>query len=100
MTTDTDTFKAWAILELFGHQVLSGEVSERIIAGQGFMRVDVPEVDGQKAYTKFYGPKAIYSITPTDEATARTAAQHLKAPPIEPWKINITMLAEHAGDEQ
>jgi hypothetical protein len=100
MVTETDTFKTWAILELFGHAVLAGEVSEQVIAGQGFIRVDVPEVNGQKSYAKFYGPKAIYSITPTDEATARMAAQRLKAPPIEPWTLGLRQIAEHASEDE
>jgi len=93
------TFEAWAILELFGHNILAGKVSEQIIAGQGFLRIDVPDVDSQKGFTKFYGPKAIYSLTPTDEATARAAARRMRAVPIEPWKINLPQIAEHTEDD-
>jgi hypothetical protein len=90
-------FKTWAIVELFGHQVIAGEVSEQVIAGQGFIRVDVPEVKGQAAYSKLYGHAAIYCMTPTDEATAKAAAQGLRQPPIELWKLNIPQLSEHAS---
>jgi hypothetical protein len=89
-------FKTWAIVQLFGHQVIAGEVSEQVIAGQGFVRVDVPTVDSQQAYSEFYGPNAIYSITPTDEATARAAAKSLHRPPVELWRLNLPEIPEHS----
>ena len=60
-------------------------MSEQNIGGAPFVRVDVPEVDGELAFTKLFGASAIYAITPTDEATARAVAARLKARPIEPW---------------
>lgn len=64
-----DKFEQWAVVELFGHQVIAGMVSEQVIGGQGFVRVDVPAVNGSQAFTKFYGAGAIYAISPCDEAT-------------------------------
>lgn len=32
----------WAIVELFGHARIAGRVTEQVIAGQGFIRADVP----------------------------------------------------------
>ena len=90
-------FKTWAIVELFGHQVIAGDVSEQVIAGQGFVRLDVPAVEGQAAYTKFYGHAAIYCITPTDEATAKAAAKSLNRPPVELWRLNLPEIAQHAS---
>ena len=92
-------FKTWAIIELFGHQVIAGEVSEQIIAGQGFVRVDVPKVDNQEPYTKLYGHNAIYCITPTDEATARATTKALNRPPVELWKLNLPELPVHNAME-
>jgi len=86
------TFETWAIVELFGHQIIAGLVSEQIIAGQGFVRVDVPGIDGQDPYTKMYGPNAIYCITPSDEATVRVAVESLHPKPIEVWKLNLPQL--------
>lgn len=85
-------FESWAIVELFGRQIIAGQVSERLIAGQGFIRVDVPAVDEQEAYTKMYGPNAIYCITPTDEATARAAVVGLRPKAIEMWRLNLPRL--------
>lgn len=91
-------FKTWAILELFGHQVIAGEVSEQIIAGQGFIRVDVPAVDSQPPYTKLYGHAAIYCITPTDEDTAKAVAKALNRPPVELWRLNLPEIPQKTGD--
>ena len=76
-----------AIVELMGHNVIAGAVSEVTIAGVAFLRVDVPEVDGSPAFTKFFGGSAIYAITPTDEATARQAAARLAVRPVNVWVV-------------
>lgn len=89
-------FEAFAIVELFGHTVIAGKVSEQTIGGQGFVRVDVPAVGELEAYTKFYGAGAIYAITPTDEKTAKAAAQGLQAKPIATYKLNLPQLSAPA----
>ena len=65
--SETQGLETWAIVELFGHQKIAGHISEANVAGTTMLRVDVPEVDGQAAFTRLYGGSAIYSITPTDE---------------------------------
>lgn len=104
----SDKFEACAIVELFGHQVIAGRVSEQVIGGQGFVRVDVPTTtvhakDGDQViegFTKFYGAGAIYALTPTDEATMLAAVTGLQARPIETWKLQLPQLTvEHEEDE-
>jgi len=87
-----ETFEQFAIVELFGHQIMAGKVSEQMIGGQGFVRVDVPAIDGQDSFTKFYGAGAIYAITPCDEETMQAAVIGLKRRPIEVWKLNLPQL--------
>lgn len=82
-------FEEFAVVELFGHQIIAGRVSEQVIGGQGFVRVDVPAVNGMDAFTKFYGPGAIYAITPTDETTILHIVQGLRSRPIDLWKLNL-----------
>ncbi len=53
--TETNQLKEveqFAIVELFGHQVIAGKVSEQVIGGQGFIRVDVPTTESQEGFTK------------------------------------------------
>jgi len=91
-------FEQHAIVELFGHQVIAGLVTEQVIGNQGFVRVDVPAVNGREAFTKFYGPGAIYAITPCDEDTCKAAVIGLRQKPIDIWKLNLPQLS--ARDEQ
>jgi hypothetical protein len=89
----------WAIVELMGRQVIAGEISEVTVAGAAMLRVDVPAIfeDGQKVlpeYTKFYGASALYGITPTDEASARHAVEHLRVRPLNPYVIPTRVLTQ------
>jgi len=85
--SENKSFEGHAILELFGHNVIAGYVSEESIGGASFVRVDVPPVDGCPGYTKFFGGAAIYAITPTDEETARIATERLRIRPVETWVV-------------
>lgn len=76
-------FRAWALVEVMGHRKLAGEVSEQVIAGAGFIRVDVPEVPGAEAFTSFFRPGSIYAITPVAEAVARHWCASHRERPIE-----------------
>lgn len=96
-------FKAWAILELFGHKVMAGEVSEANIAGAVMVQINVPDVpaitvgEGDPSwkraqpalpkFTKFFSPAAIYGITPTTEDVARGTAARLRAAPVDAFDI-------------
>lgn len=80
--TEATKFSAWAILEVMGHIKLAGLVSEQVIAGQAFVRIDVPDVPGADAFTRFFGASSIYSITPVAEAIAREYAVNLQASPV------------------
>lgn len=87
---EVEKLDVWAVMELVGHKKIAGRVSERIIAGQGFVQVNVPETHEHPAYTRFYGTGAIYAITPVTEVVARAAAERLVASPVSvyipPWQ--------------
>jgi len=77
-----DRFDVWGIVEMLGHKILAGRVSEHVIAGQAFIRVDVPETPQEAAFTKLLGPGSIYAISPCSEELARAAAGRLHSEPI------------------
>ena len=101
------TFECFALVEIFGHTRIAGKVTEQVIAGTGFVRVDVPALAANKynpptePMTRFYGPSAIYSITPMDEATMMAAAHALRVAPVNMY-IAMPMLEanEEDGDDQ
>jgi hypothetical protein len=88
-TTDT-TFAGWVILELMGHRRLAGYLTEQEIAGEGFLRLDIPNgnpTDGPAKATQFYRPGAVYCITPTSEETARRVAKLGQPEPVRRWEL-------------
>ena len=84
-----ESFKSWAVLELFGHQTLAGYVSDFTFGGDSFVRVDVPETSKEPAFTKMYGAKAIYSISPVSEVVARSRAEAIGMKPITVYSPEI-----------
>lgn len=95
--------RQWAIVELFGHQRIAGELSQEAFGGDTFVRIDVPEVsypedvyiDGRRevqthtipAHTKLFGAKAIYGIEIVDEPTAMLAAHGFKRAPLTVYAL-------------
>ena len=86
-------FDCWAVVELFGHQRIAGRVTEQVIAGQGFIRVDVPAIGNIVAFTRLFGPGAIYSIIPTTE---EMVLAHVSANVGEPIHIYTPYLKQLA----
>lgn len=97
---DEATFdKCWAIIELFGHQQIAGQITEQVIAGGPFLRVDVPEIDGKGGFTRFYGAAAVYSITPVAEEVARLAVRRIATPPVTVWIPELRLTAPQVKDD-
>lgn len=85
-------FDEWCLLEIMGHQKFAGRVSEQVIAGQAFVRIDIPQrKDGVgvaiPGFTKLFGPSSVYSITPMAEDLARAMAQQLDVEPISKYDL-------------
>lgn len=78
----SDSFSNYCIVELFGHTKIVGLVTEQVIGGQSFIRVDVPKTKRHEAFTRMYGSGAIYSITPVSEEIARAAAEQIYTAPV------------------
>lgn len=106
--TEATPFAEWVIIELFGHRRLGGYLTEQEIAGQGFLRLDVPgdrlEEAGEPttiipAASQLYNPKSVYCITPTTEDLARAVARSNRPAPVQRWELprEITAGEENAG---
>jgi hypothetical protein len=78
MSEQVSKFEEWAVVELFGHQRIAGKVSEAVLGGCAFLRVDVPATTDRQPYTKYFGNGAIYGMTPCSEEVARLAANDIE----------------------
>lgn len=82
-----EQFDQWALIELMGRQRIAGRVTEKTIAGAGFLQVDVPETKANPAFTRLIAPGSLYAINPVTEEVARFYAENLNVKPIESWDI-------------
>ena len=92
--TNGKGIEGWALLELFGHQRIVGRVSTQVVGVAALIRVDVPDLtkDGavvRKGFTRFYGPGAIYSITPVDETAVRQMLPFVSGQPVKEWEYRF-----------
>lgn len=86
-----EAYTGWAIVELMGHRVIAGQVSEAAQYGAAQLRVDVPgPLVGNIAVTQFYGGSAIYSLTPCTEEAARQVLENRHSLP-EPVRLALPM---------
>lgn len=88
---ETAKFEMYCIVEIFGHTQIAGKVSEQTVAGTGFIRVDVPKTSKRDGFTRFYGPGAIYSMTPVSEEIARIMAEQLEVEAVSEWTLQQAM---------
>lgn len=107
-------FEGWAVVEVFGHQRYAGYVTTEAFGQAVLFRVDVPPlaerertskhyeyVDGKsippgstvkeaavQGYTKYFGPGAIYAMTPCTQEAAEKAVAAMQS-----REISIVTLA-------
>lgn len=79
-------FAGWAIVEVFGHRKLGGYVQVSPPEMPGLVRVDV-QADGDPIATQYYGPSAIFCLTPCTEAVARALAKRCEVRPVATWEL-------------
>lgn len=89
----------WAVVEIFGHKRFAGFVAEQVFANETFVRIDVPATKDNAAFSKLFGAKAIYGITPCEEAVARAYAEALREKPLEAWLLSSQPALPAGGDD-
>jgi hypothetical protein len=81
-------FKEWCLVELMGHRRMAGLVSEATIGGAALTRIDVFVPDGAAPIlTQFYGPSAIYALTPMGERECRLFAARNVPQPVTRYEL-------------
>jgi len=105
MSEETPGFESWGILEIMGHARFAGFISSQAIGGCNMVRIDVPELqadahgEGRPAFSKLFTQAAIFSLTPTTEATAREAARSFCARPLPMFELPSRRLSYQEDDE-
>lgn len=92
--SEQEAFRQWAIVDVMGHQRYVGYVSEQVIAGQGFVRVDIPSVGDTPEWTKLIGTSSIYAITPVSEEIARQMADTQSAKPVQAYELTPKQIVQ------
>jgi hypothetical protein len=99
MSETEQKFEAWMVIELFGHQKIAGYVTEAVIGGCSFLRVDVPAINDDPAFTRFFGNGAIYSMTPTTEEVVRRVVEYHKPQAMSVYVPPVKQIAPSTGIE-
>ena len=86
MTEDT---QLWAVVELFGHQVIAGAISKVEPYGTPMIQIDVPAIDAQPAFSKLYNPTAVYGISYVSQEIAVMAAREARHKPVAVYLPDI-----------
>ena len=61
---------SYALVELIGRQQIAGLVSDAMIEGAPFVKLEVPETKVHRKYTMYFSIESVYGITPIQEAQA------------------------------
>lgn len=105
-----EQFESWVILELMGRVVIAGKMTERVVAGTGFIHITIPATTRQPEFSRLISPSAVYAINPVSEELARYRAEQLNEAPVQAYEvasfikknpqIQIGSHTESAGEEQ
>lgn len=91
-------FEAHCIVEIMGHQVIAGKVSEETHFGSPLMRVDVPKSSKRDGFTVYYGGGAIYKITPTTEDIVKAFVEKQDPEPVKPYMLALPSFADKVDE--
>jgi hypothetical protein len=95
-----EKYEMWAMVELFGRQRIAGKVTPCELGAGALVRIDVPAIGDRPPLTKFYNVKAIYGITPVDQATCKRMARDIRAEPISEYSIQAEMRRLKPGSDE
>lgn len=80
-TAKLEPVSEWARVEIFGHRIHFGRVTEADRFGAKMLRLDQPTADPEVFETLFYGGSSIFSLTPLTEAECRRLAERFAPVP-------------------
>lgn len=80
-----------AIIELFGHTKMAGNITSIVVGSSAFFRVEVPKTSKQEAFTRILNPAAIYAINPCTEEVMIAMANSFNFTPLTPWDLPASL---------
>lgn len=98
---EQEKFETWGIVEIFGRDVYAGKISSQLIGTCSFVRVDVPAVGDRPQFTKLFGEKSIFSMTPTSEEVCMAVLKNRSTPPLNIFDmdaVKTAQLEDHRGE--
>jgi hypothetical protein len=75
-------YEGWAVVAFFGHTKLAGKISEVQQYGVTMLCLEIPEVDGVKAFSVFKAGASIFDITPVSQEVAEAFVRGLRPAPV------------------
>jgi hypothetical protein len=91
-------FCEWCIVELFGKKRAAGYITQAEFPA-GWIRLEIPPVNGQPAATQLYNPSAIYAMHPVTEDLARRAASEFRPRPVSRYELPAPPPPPHPSDD-
>lgn len=89
-------FEGWVCLELLGHRVRYGHVTEVTLFGEPFARLEIPS---DPPAVQLYSGKSIYAITPVTEEAVRAYHRPRQALAAAPLEIDRERFLDDDDDE-
>ncbi len=83
----TPPLDTWGLVEVDFRRV-AGRVLEQLVAGEDFIRIDVPAVGDAEAFTTWVAASTVTTITPLDEEAARGFAAKFAEGTGYPWVLS------------
>lgn len=85
----------WMIVEMMGHNKLCGIVTEVVVAGGGFLRVEVPATKDHDrgdltAFVRLVAPSSVYALTPITAELAQELVKReaYRSHPVAHWELS------------
>ena len=95
--SETTTAATWMIVELMGHVKLCGIGTEVVVAGGGFLRVEIPTTPSPLGlgpdligFVRMVAPSSVYSLTPITQELAQELVKReaYRSHPVARWELS------------
>ena len=101
--SEATKFEGWAIVEFMGHVRAAGFLREQQVFGEPLIRIDVPPTTdgGDDGFTRYYHPKALYSLTPVGQDVAvHLARGSWRNEPVHAWDFPQPVMQSIANNAE